>query len=265
MASARLVGSENSSSAPWLRALLALSFGWIAFSAQAMEFRVAGNELHLRGKVDGYELALLRDALAEHPGIDTIVFRASPGGDTWTAYRVGERIRDGGLRTVLAGPCHSACTIMFLGGKQRHFARAERPEFLHLAFHGTWNASLHEANNPAIRGRVALRDWVLSRTGGKVDAALLDRFLGGERRAAMLYVYDPEQLNREDGVSMHFCEGVEAKGAKPFEACEKVSGHDAFSMGFVNSTERVRVTPFPALPAPFKPKTAPYSWPGEKY
>src|SRR5437762_3466060 len=97
-------------------------------AAQAMEFRVAGSELHLRGKVDGYEFALLKDALAEHPGIDTVVFRASPGGDAWTAYRVGER------------------------------TRAERPEFLYLAFHGTWNASLHELNNPAIRGRVELRD-----------------------------------------------------------------------------------------------------------
>ncbi|HEY3075458.1 MAG TPA: hypothetical protein VGJ74_09820 [Burkholderiales bacterium] len=245
--------------------LIVLVLSALAVSAQAMEFRVAGNELHLRGKVEGYEFALLKDALAEHPSIDTIVFRASPGGDAWTAYRVGERIRDGGLRTVLAGPCHSACTIMFLGGKQRHFARAERPEFLHLAFHGTWNTSLHELNNPAIRGRVELRDWVVQRTGGKVEPALLERFLGGERRAAMLYVYDPEQLKRDDGVSMHFCEGLEAKGVKPFEVCEKISGHDAFSMGFVNATERVRVTRIAALPAPFKPKTTPYFPPTDKF
>ncbi|TMH45917.1 MAG: hypothetical protein E6H54_04205 [Betaproteobacteria bacterium] len=66
---------------------------WAAGAAQAMEFRVAGNELHLRGKVDGYELALLKDALAEHPGIDTVVFRGSPGGDAWTAYRVGDCTR----------------------------------------------------------------------------------------------------------------------------------------------------------------------------
>jgi hypothetical protein len=244
--------------------LAAFALVALAMSAQAMEFRIAGNELHLRGKVDGYEFALLKDALAEHPAIDTVVFRASPGGDAWTAYRVGEHIRDSGLRTVVAGPCVSACTIMFLGGRSRHFVQAERPEFLYLAFHGTWNSSLHEMNNPAIRGRVTLRDWVVSRTGGKVEPALLERFLGGERRAALLYVYDPEQLKRDDGVSMHFCEGLEAKG-KPFEVCEKIPGRDAFSMGFVNSTERVRVTPFPALPAPFKPKATSYFPPADKY
>jgi len=243
----------------------ALALAGVVAGAQAMEFRVAGNELHLRGQVDGYEFALLKDVLAEHAGIDTVVFRGSPGGDAWTAYRVGERIRDGGLRTVVAGPCHSACTIMFLGGKTRHFVQAVQPWFIYLAFHGTWNTSLHELNNPAIRGRVELRDWVLQRTGGKVDPVLLERFLGGERRAAMLYVYDAEQFKREDGVSLYFCQGVEAKGAKPFEACEKISGHDALSMGFVNSSERVRVTPFPALPAPFKPKSSGYRWPDEKF
>ena len=31
------------------------------------------------------------------------------------------------------------------------------------------------------------------------------------------------------------------------------------------SSERVRVTPFPALPAPFKPKSSGYRWPDEKF
>ena len=229
-----------------------------------MEFRVAGNELHLRGKVEGNEFGLLKDVLGEHAGIDTVVFRDSPGGDAWTAYRVGERIRDGGLRTVLAGRCHSACTIMFLGGRSRHFVLATRPELMHLAFHGTWSTNFIEPNVPGIRGRLELRGWLLERTGGKIDAALLERFLGAERRAAFLYVYDRQQLKREDGVSLYFCEGAEPKGAKAFEACEKIRGHDAFSMGFVNSEERICVTPPAALPPPFKRKNAPYPWPGEK-
>src|SRR5207244_11078000 len=103
----------------------------------------------------------LRPGLAAHRRSSTVGCSAAPGGDAGTAYRVGERIRDSGLRTVLGGPCYSACSIMFLGGKQRHFVRTERPEFLYLAFHGTWNSSLHELNNPAIRGRVDLPEWVL--------------------------------------------------------------------------------------------------------
>jgi hypothetical protein len=245
--------------------LVAFAFCALALSAQAMELRVAGKELHLRGKVEGYELALFKDALAEHPAIDTVVFRDSPGGDAWTAYRVGERIRDLGLRTVVAGRCISACTIMFLGGTSRHFAQAARPEFLYLAFHGTWSASFFDADKPAMQGRVALREWVQSRTGGRMDASLLERFIGARVRESLLFVYDPRQLAQEDGASLFFCEGLERKGAKPFEACDRISGRNAFSLGVVDSLERVRVTPFPELAAPFKPKATPYPWPADRF
>ena len=228
-----------------------------------MEFRVAGSELHLGGPVDGSELALFIDATREHPGIDTVVFRNSPGGDAWTAYRVGERIRDAGLRTVVVGRCVSACTVMFLGGRTRHFAEASRPDLMYLAFHGTWSQAFTQQNTPAFGGRVQLRAWIVARTGGKVDPLLLERFLGLDRRVALLHVYDPRQLRRDDGVSMYFCEGTEAKGSRPYDACEKVNGHDAFSMGFVNSEVRVKVTPPRELPPPFKPKSEAYRWPGD--
>jgi len=242
--------------------LAALALVGAVAGAQAMEFRIAGNELHALGKVEGYELALLKDALAEHPAIDTVVFRQSPGGDAWTAYRVGETIRDRGLRTVVAGPCRSACTIMFLGGRERHFAQAIRPEFVYLAFHGTWNSNLIERDQPAMRGHVELRDWMVSRTGGRMNAALIDRFLGARVRESMLYVYDARQLTQEDGVSLFFCEGLERKGVQPFQGCERIAGHNAYSLGLVDSLERVRVTPFQSLSAPFRPMSAAYRWPG---
>ena len=230
-----------------------------------MEFRVAGNELHLSGRVAGDELAKFKDVMLEHGGaIDTVVFRNSPGGDAFAAYRVGERIRDAGWRTVVVGACRSACTIMFLGGRSRHFARVARPELVYLGFHGTWSTGFLESNSPGFRGRPELRGWIIERTGGKVDARLLERFMQNEIRTALLVAYDPQQFGRDDGVSMFFCEGGEAKGAKPFDACEKIVGHDAFSMGFVTSAERVPVTPAAKLPAPFQPKPAPFQWPGDR-
>ena len=215
-----------------------------------MEFRVAGNELHLSGPVAGQEYAHFKDAVAAHPQIDTVVFRNSPGGDAWSAYRVGEAIRDRGWRTVVVGRCHSACAIMFLGGRTRHFAQASQPENMLLAFHGTWSTGLLEAQTPGFRGRVQLRRWIVERTEGKIDPKLLERFIENERRVAFLYAYDPAQFKAGAGASMYFCEGNEQNRAKPFAACERIAGHDAFSMGFVNSPERIRVTPPSKLPAP---------------
>ena len=121
-----------------------------------------------------------------------------------------------------------------------------------------------ERDKPAMQGRVTLRAWIQSRTDGRMDALILERFLGGRVRESLLYVYDPRQLAQEDGVSLFFCEGIERRGARPFEACDRISGHNAYSLGLVDSLERVRVTPLQSLPAPFTPKGAKYHWPAEK-
>ena len=222
-------------------------------AAGAMDFRVAGRELHLSGRVAGDELAMLKDVEAAHPGaIDTVVFRNSPGGDAWSGYRVGERIRDHGWRTEVIGGCVSACTLLFLGGRSRHFGAATRPERVFLAFHGPSSGNFldNHAVNP--RGRPEIRRWILERTGGKADAALLEGFANNEKRADLMRFYDPRQLARSDGVSALFCPAAGRNAADPFDACEKIAGHDAYSMGFVTSDERIRVTPPGRLPPPFR-------------
>lgn len=226
-----------------------------AMKAEAMEFRVAGNELHLSGRVTGDELGMLRDVEAAYPGrIDTVVFRDSPGGDAWSGFRVGERIRDHGWRTVVIGACVSACTLMFLGGRTRHFGVAARPGRMLLGFHGPSSANFLDRGAAAPRGRPEVRAWIESRTGGKADPALVERFVGNEKRATLLLVYDPEQLARSDGVSTLFCEDSVPKGKSPFDACEKLAGKDAFSMGFINSPARVKVQPPASLPSPYRRK-----------
>lgn len=223
----------------------------VAGSAAAMDFRVAGNELHLSGRVLGDELGMLKDVEEAHPAIDTVVFRNSPGGDAWTGHRIGERIRDKGWRTVVIGGCISACTLMYLGGKSRHFAKASYPERVFLAFHGTSSSAFLDRGQAAPRGRPAIRRWIESRTGGKVDPDLMDRFVNNEQRETALRVYDPLQLARADGVSVLFCEGP-GQGKPPFDSCEKLPGRDAFTMGFVTSAERIAVTPPSRLPPPFR-------------
>ena len=233
-------------------ALLALAL--LPALAQPMELRVAANELHLGGQIFGTELGPLRDVLAAHPEIDTVVFRDSPGGDGWTAFRIGEKIRDAGLRTVVAGRCYSACTLMFLGGKSRHFARVRRGDTVYLAFHGAFIQDALDRDKASQYGRSEVRAWILERTEGKVDRELLDRFVRGERRAALLYAYDPLQFKLDYGFSLYYCDGTEPSGALPYKECEKLAGRDAFSLGFVNAEERLRVRPLSSLPPPYKPK-----------
>jgi len=238
------------------RSLLALAL--LPLLAQAMELRISGNELHLRGQVLGYEFGQFRELLAEHREIDTVVLRDSPGGDGGTAFRIAEAIRDAGLRTVVAGRCYSACTLMFLGGKSRHFARAPRPEVMYLAFHGAFTENIFDPNAPSQAGRSQVRAWIIERTEGKIDREILDRFLRGERRAALLYAFDPLQFDLDYGFSLYYCDGSEPRGTMPYQECEKLAGRDAFSLGFVNAEERVRVRPQRSLPPPYQPKREPH-------
>jgi len=226
--------------------------------AQAMELRFAGNEMHLRGQVMGFEFGQFRELLARHPEIDTIVLRDSPGGDGWTAFRIGEAIRDAGLRTVVAGRCYSACTLIFLGGKTRHFAKAPRPEAMFLGFHGAFVDDVFDPNTPSQYGRTQVRSWIIARTEGRIDRELLDRFVRGERRNAILYAFDPLQFTLDYGFSLYYCDGSEPRGSTPYGECEKLAGRDAFSLGFVNADERVNVRPQRSLPPPYQPSREPY-------
>ena len=141
-------------------------------------------------------------------------------------------------------------TLMFLGGKERHFARSTRPETVYLAFHGAFVENVFDPNAGSTYGRSQVRAWIIERTGGKIDRDLLDRFLRAERRAALLYAFDPLQFKLDYGFSLYYCDGTEPGGAPPYQECEKLAGRDALSLGFVNAEERVRVRPSSALPPP---------------
>ena len=92
----------------------------------AMTLEVEGNLLFASGPV-GDDWLKFKEALAT-PRIDTVVFVNSQGGDLWTGLMVGKFIADSNLKTVTAGYCVSACSIMFMGGKsgdsQTHFRQA---------------------------------------------------------------------------------------------------------------------------------------------
>ena len=138
---------------------------------------------------------------------------------------------------------------MFLGGKERHFARTTRPETVYLAFHGAFVDNAFDPDSASSYGRSQVRAWIMQRTEGKIDRELLDRFLRGERRAALLYAFDPLQFKLDYGFSLYYCDGTEPGGAPPYQECEKLAGRDALSLGFVNSEERLRVRPMPRSPA----------------
>ncbi len=82
-------------------------------------------------------------ALAENPQINTVVMN-SPGGHIQVGTRLYDLFRRHGVDTVADGLCGSACTIAFIGGKERILNKGAK-----LGFHSTGGSgqNLIEAGN----------------------------------------------------------------------------------------------------------------------
>ena len=106
----------------------------ISFAAHAMKVEVHGSTIYASGPVED-DLGKFQAGM-DQPGVDKVVFVNSPNGDLWTGMTVGRLIAKRGINTVIAGNCSSACSIMFMGGKERSFSDAFRPAMTYIGIHG---------------------------------------------------------------------------------------------------------------------------------
>ena len=107
--------------------ILGLIMGVMALSASAMTFGVntykqsgglyidAWGEIVL-SDVEDFEAFLAKNKLPA----GTEVWLQSGGGSVWAAQEMTKQIRSHGFNTAVGGMCESACTDMFLGGKNRY-------------------------------------------------------------------------------------------------------------------------------------------------
>lgn len=77
------------------------------------------NETELSGVLFQGSVDLLTEHLDKAPGA-TVIHLRSTGGIAGVGFRLAELIRERGLDTYVSGECLSACTIAFLGGKNRY-------------------------------------------------------------------------------------------------------------------------------------------------
>jgi len=230
-----------------VRRVLFLLAGQLVFAAAAvaMDFRVAGNQLILSGGLTGDELAKMRDLLPSNPQLDTVVLRDSPGGFTWTALRLAEMIADRGLRTAASGFCMSACVLIFLGGKERHFADGKEGNRTFLAMHtpvtsGFGGQSWPPAGTtlPAAQGEMLY--WISRRLGPRADTSLLARAVENDHPQGFMYFFDYIRNKRPDGVSVFQCKGPEKR---KIADCEQLPGKNALQAGLITSEQIVAVNP----------------------
>ena len=201
--------------------------------SSAMELKVAGNQLFLSGRVVGDEPVKVMEALAEAPQIDIVILRNSPGGNAPAGYRVGEMLRERGLRTAVSGFCYSSCSRMFLGGRTRYFTDDYPAERTEIGFHGHYysNGRL----NADLVGRYGLRGWIINYSDGKADPQLVERWINIPYSRGMIHFFDPALVGRH-GAATFLCQGDEP--TRVAFACEPIA-KTALDLGVVTSLEIV--------------------------
>src|SRR5271163_4071768 len=215
----------------------------------AMDLKVVGNQLIASGPVSGDEFERVKELLQNHPQIDMVILRNSPGGDAPTGYRVGALFREKGLQTAVSGYCYSSCSRMFLGGKSRHFTDDYPPEYTVVGFHGHYGADGRLL--PELVRRLGLKDWIVRYSDGKADPALVERWINIPRNSGMIHFYDPYLLQR-NGVSTFMCQGDETSTRSIF-GCEPIH-ETAFDLGIATSSNLVKSNDQAQLRAAIPPK-----------
>ena len=215
----------------------------IPFSVHAMVLERSGEDIFATGPTVDRDYIDFKRALDEE-GIERIILVNGPGGDLWTALRVARIVRDKGIKTVVSGYCMSACSIIFMAGRDRAFGTGYPARITMVGIHG---AHLRESKQIDPKLQPEIYAWYKQQIGERFDSKVINQALydiqdsGGFLRAREI-----ERNKHQDRVPW-FC----PKGQTPFELCQKHTGQDAYSLGIVTQSQ----TEILDLPESMKTKT----------
>ena len=189
-----------------------------ACAPPAEPVRVEGSCFVIEGAFWRPEFERFRTLYDAYPGIRCLELRASPGGATYGALRIGQMARDRGMHTVARGRCVSACALAFLGGERRELGPAWRGEPTVLLLHGSFD---RVTARPDALFRESIRAWVSERSTGRIPAGLLTEALDVADPAGGLLVVPGTGFG-----AVRLCPGDPAR-----RTCRVVEGASAGSLG----------------------------------
>lgn len=214
-------------------ALLAL-----APCALGMTVEVRGNVIFASGPVED-DLPKFQSAFAT-PGVDTVALVNSPGGDLWTGLLIGRLIANKGLKTVVAGYCHSACSVIFIGGRERRFSGAFHTRLNVIGIHGA-----HDMHTKQIIPQVQAPIFAFYKQniGERFNATVMNQALYEmDDMGALLRVFEPARNG--DALPYHCRSGQSRR-----QDCTDIRGQDAMSLGLITHADLASLDLPPSLKA----------------
>lgn len=209
-----------------------------ASPGEAMRIVVSPPHLYMSGPVVYEDWDAWQDIMQKHGDkIDTVVLYDSPGGEAMPSRFMALHIRTRKLRTVVAGPCASACANMFVAGVEKQFAAGARQAV--LVFHGSYR----ERDRSVVKRSHG--DYFLRMTDWKMGEPLILRFINLPDPTGGLMFFHPQLRPDKLAGLTAFCEGAAVR-AKRMDQCEIVEATDALAQGVVTRWDLRDVGQLPA-------------------
>lgn len=205
--------------------------------AAGMVLERVGADLFATGAVMAADVTAFQREFERGP-VRRLVLVNSPGGSLAAGLRVAAMIEREGVDTRVSGYCHSACSLMFVAGRDRRFATGAKPRNTVLGIHGPSRRDTREPSPQSAQRMLAL---YRARLGDRFQVHIMEQaLLGMADHTGMLRVRELERTLPEERVPW-FCPSRDA----PREQCVRHVGHDALSLGLVTS-EQTDVIELPA-------------------
>src|SRR5438445_484909 len=116
-----------------------------------------GTELEMVGEVTREAAAEIATMLAQNPKI-TVMQLTSEGGEMAAAFRLVTQVQDRALTTYVPSMCVSACTLVFLSGRERYISPEAKLGF-HQAIYVPSTTTTTKVD--AAQSNAAMKKWML--------------------------------------------------------------------------------------------------------
>jgi PQQ-dependent catabolism-associated CXXCW motif protein len=212
---------------------LLLGFG-VYLPALAMTVERVGNDLYASGPTVDQDFRTFKEAFAQG-GVERLILVNAPGGDLWTGLQVASMVQDAKIKTVVSGYCMSACSLIFMAGKERAFGNGHLPRVTMLGIHGAHSQGTRQLSPAESAKMIGLYKQQM---GEKFDAPLIEQALYGIKEAGGFLRIREIERNLEKDRTPWFC----PDGKSRFEQCQRYPGKDAYKLGVVTQIETLNLT-----------------------
>jgi ATP-dependent protease ClpP protease subunit len=226
----------------WRAMWFSVCVGGCATHANALQIQRIDTDVFVSGDILANDDLKLRAEFDAAP-VKRLILVNSRGGHLNASLNIARWLTTQPITTLVVGPCLSACSLIFMAGKERMYATGYEPRLTVIGIHGP---SLPLTGQLLPERAAEMLAFYKERMGDKYDARLLHTALYDMKDATgFVLVREISRNQPKDRITLH-C----PTAGTPRWQCTEYPRLDAFTLGLVTTTDTVNLQ----LPDSMRPR-----------